>query len=345
MIREPIDDRELLGRLSNGETDGITTFTLGRPEGIAGGEARGAIVSTSRLVNEMRANHGLGILETLILGQAYSAALLMASGLKEKDRIGISIDCDGPAGGLSVEARQLEENAANGGTAAVSGSSIETAPAIAVRGYLLEDHIPIAAPLNSLDTAPFIGKGTLTVSRLLEGFTQPFTGSVPLKTGRLAEDISAYYLESEQTRSAFSLSVKFDRQGRAIAAGGLYIQAMPGADEDFIGRVEAALLGSGSLGKRLAAGVKRADILASIFGPGGSMGLTIRGLRPAVFNCPCSKASLRGILAASNKDLLDDLAAHGPFPVQLLCHNCGSTYDFSRDEINAIAAERRRGTD
>lgn len=373
MIRQAIEDRELSARLSQYEADGLSIFTLGRKDGPEGGEVRGALVSTSGIVNGMRANHYLGILETLILGQAYTAALLMASGLKEKDRIGLSLSCDGPAQGFSVEARQLEDlrintepgaaapstaSPASGGSAASAigqtpgpgrgstpSAALPLSPALAVRGYLLEDHIPIAAPLESLDTAPFIGTGSLTVTKLLEGFTQPFTGSVPIKTGRLAEDLSAYYLESEQTRSAVSLSVKFDKQGRVIGSGGLIVQAMPGADPGFIGRVEAALLGSGSLGRRIASGAKRAEILASVFGPGDSMGLVLRGTRPAVFDCPCDKHSMRGVLAASDMALLDDLAAHGPFPVQLLCHNCGSTYDFSREEVNAIAAERRRGTD
>ena len=36
----------------------------------------------TRMVNEMRANHELGVLETLVLGRAYIGAGLMAADLK-----------------------------------------------------------------------------------------------------------------------------------------------------------------------------------------------------------------------------------------------------------------------
>lgn len=332
MIRQSIDDAELLARLSELEADGLSIFTLGGLEGPAGGEARGAIVNASRLVNEMRANHGLGILETLILGQAYVAALLMASALKDRDSISIRVDCSGPTKGLSVEGsnRPAAENG-------------DAGQRLSVRGSLFEEHIPVERPLDSFDTAPFLGSGSLTVTRFSEGATRPFSGAIPLKSGRLAEDLAAYYLESEQTRTAISLSIQFDKAGRVVGAGGLSVQALPGARPDFIGRVEAALIGSGSIGNRFAKGTSRASLLASSFGPGDSMGLRIREALPVSFDCDCSRERFKGFLRAASPEFLAELSSKGPWPVEMLCHNCGSKYAFTRDEIVRTAKERGLG--
>mgnify|MGYP001241954337 CR=1 FL=1 len=334
MIRQPIDDTELLERLSGREADGLDIFTLGEAEGPAGGEARGAIVSAGRLVNEMRANHGLGILETLILGQSYVAALLMASNLKGRDSISIRIDCAGPAKGLLVEGRNHPVAESDG-----------REPKLSVRGYLFEERLPLERPLDSFDTAPFLGSGSLTVTRFSEGSPRPFSGAVPLRSGRLAEDIAAYYLESEQTRTALALSLQFDPKGRVVGAGGLYVQALPGARPGFIGRVEAALLGTGSLGKRLAEGATRSSILASSFGPGDSMGLILRETRAVAFDCDCSRKRFSAFLAASKPEFLAELATKGPWPVEMVCHNCGSTYAFSKEEILRLMREKKAGSD
>lgn len=330
MIRKPIEDAELRSRLSSLEPDGLSSFTLAGPGGPEGGEARGALVSATRLVNEMRANHGLGILETLILGQAYIAALLMASNLKDRDSISIRVDCSGPAKGLSVEGRNRPASDGQGRR-------------LAARGYLFEERIALDKPLESFDTAPFLGTGSLTVTRFIEGAPRPFSGAVPLRAGHLAEDLSAYYLESEQTRTALSLSVQFDHGGRVSGAGGVYVQALPGARPDFIGRVEGALLGSGPLGKRLSEGATRSTILASSFGPGDSMGLLLSESWAVSFDCDCSRERFGGFLKAASPELLSELAEKGPWPVETVCHNCGSKYEFSKEEIEAIARARALG--
>ena len=81
-------------------------------------------------------------------------------------------------------------------------------------------------PLEDFNLAPFFGAGFLSVTRILEGAKQPFTGRVMMAHGSLAKDLAHYYLTSEQIPSAFSLSVKFDAHGRVVAAGGMILQAL-----------------------------------------------------------------------------------------------------------------------
>ncbi len=63
-------------QLRAGARDRLYNFIL------ADGAIRGVIMNGTRMVNEMRANHELGILETLVLGRAYLGAGLMSADLR-----------------------------------------------------------------------------------------------------------------------------------------------------------------------------------------------------------------------------------------------------------------------
>ncbi|HRW25310.1 MAG TPA: Hsp33 family molecular chaperone HslO, partial [Spirochaetia bacterium] len=71
MITPDLRDDELRRRLDGLAPDGLTIFTL------EGDSIRGALVSATTMVAEMRAAHGLGPLETEVLGRAYVAAALL----------------------------------------------------------------------------------------------------------------------------------------------------------------------------------------------------------------------------------------------------------------------------
>ena len=70
---------------------------------LSGGDVRGVLVHGSRMIREMKLNHDLGVLETIVLGQAYLGTVLMAAGLKEEGLIQLKVECGGPLQGLSVE--------------------------------------------------------------------------------------------------------------------------------------------------------------------------------------------------------------------------------------------------
>ena len=203
MIKQIITDSVLNTHLAEIEPDKIDVFLLNN------GTVRGALIHGTKMINQMRVNHNLGILETLALGQSYIGAGLMTSMIKGNDRISFAIECGGPIKGLSVEA------SADG----------------QVRGYLFVNPIPVTEPVESFNLSPFFGPGFLSVTKHLESSKQPFTGQVMLQHGRIAKDLANYFLESEQIKTAFILSVYFDKDGRAVGAGGLFLQALPGAED------------------------------------------------------------------------------------------------------------------
>ena len=103
MIKKDIFNHDVKAQLKAAAKDRMYRFMM------AGDMIKGAVVHTTRMVSEMRVNHDLGPLETLVLGQAYTAATLMCSGLKGKDRVSMNIQCSGPIKGLDVEASNTEE--------------------------------------------------------------------------------------------------------------------------------------------------------------------------------------------------------------------------------------------
>ena len=120
MIKAALAGESLKERLLASAKDRIYKFLL------ADGAVRGAILHGTRMVNEMRANHKLGILETLVLGRAYLGAGLMSANLKGTDAISIKIECSGPIKGLTVESNAFGE----------------------VRGFLKTAPIPIDKPME-----------------------------------------------------------------------------------------------------------------------------------------------------------------------------------------------------
>ena len=289
------------------------------------GGIRGALVHATRMVNEMRANHELGPMETLLLGHAYIAASLMTANLKGADRVNIRVDCSGPARGLSVEANAFGE----------------------VRGYLLENPIPLDRSSTSFESSvsfelrELLDRGILSVTRFLEKAKQPFTGQVQMEHGTLAEDLAHYYRVSEQTPSAFTFSVQFDPDGEVTGAGGLFLQVMPGTEESKVATLEKILRQMPSLGRSFAEQLPAEQLLQEQF---ADLSPILLGRRRIAFMCHCSKSRFRRFLAALPPQELMEILESGPFPVVTTCFNCNSEYAFPRAEIEKLLTEGGEGS-
>lgn len=307
MLLKPIADDELKAHLQALPEDGRDIFIL------SGGQARLTLLSATTMINQMRSNHRTGLLETYVLGQGYLAAGLLSSTVKGDDRIQLDIECGGPIKGLSLEAW------ANG----------------AVRGFLANNPIPLEKPLESLDTTFLYGPGFLKVTKLLENSRTPFSGQIMLQYGNLANDLALYFQESEQTPSLFYLSIKFDKQGRVWGAGGLFIQALPGCDENVLSELQESSKFLARLGEELSLGVSGPDYVRREF---KAFCPEFLSHEKAMFECQCKKENfeyyLKGLPATEKEAILG-----GKFPLVLECLNCSSDYYFDKPYLEKLFQE------
>ncbi len=323
MIKAQITDKDLLKHLDSIHKDEMTMFVM------ADGLFRGAFFNGTRLVNQMRANHNLGILETMILGQAELCAALLIPTMKGREHITFRYDTNGPAAGFCVEADSTGY----------------------VRGHLLQDHIPVDKPLESWDLSPFFGDGTLTISRFGEGMKQAQTGTTEIIYKNIAKDLAWYFNQSEQTHTAFNTSIQFDKDGKVIGAGGMFLQFVPEAGgkskisaqnaqsgsedkddtkDDLIIRAENAFKAMPSIGKWFSDGGDMEDVIYGLFREFKPTAVLNRDI---IFDCPCHAEYYANHIKHLPKAELEDIIAHDTFPLEITCHNCGSKYQITKDML------------
>lgn len=282
---------------------------------LADGSVRGAILNGTRMINEMRSSHGLGILETLVLGRTHLGAGLMAGDLKGDDRISVRIDCSGPIRGLMVEANGFGE----------------------IRGYLEQVPIPIRSPLESFDMSSLFGEGVLSVTRSSRKSLQPQAGRVALEYGNIAPDLANYCRICENLPTAFNLGIKFDGEGEVFGAGGICLHAAPGGGETLAAELENRILAMPSLG--LLFGEKRTgqDIILEQF---GGYDPQFIGDHRVEFMCHCNAERMRGFIEKMPIPELAEILEKGPLPLEIRCRHCSTPYTFERALVREIHARR-----
>ena len=139
------------------------------------------------MVQRAREIHHTSPVATAALGRTLMAASMMGQQIKEKDgSVTIRINGGGPLGSIL----------------AVSDSDGN------VRGYVQNGQIdvPLKGPAK-LDVGWAVGTaGSLTVIKDLR-MKEPYVGTIPLVSGEIAEDITAYFAEREQIPTACALGV------------------------------------------------------------------------------------------------------------------------------------------
>ena len=207
-----------------------------------------------------------------------------------------------------------------------------------VRGYV--DNPALDLPLRSdgkLNVGAAVGRdGMITVSRDI-GLREPYIGSVELTSGEIAEDLTAYLLESEQVPSACALGVLVDTDRSVRAAGGFIVQLMPGADEEMISRLEENIF--------------MMDQLTTVLDEDGAEELFRQVLKgfdyhtvgeyPVDYRCYCSRERVGEALTCIDRSELDEIAAEGR-DISVSCQFCDSVYSFSPAEIGDIIAKSER---
>ena len=202
-----------------------------------------------------------------------------------------------------------------------------------VRGCVAEPNVPLVEKFpGKLDVGATVGNdGTITVIRDLQ-MKEPYVGSTELVSGEIGDDVTAYFVQSEQTPTACALGVLVDRDCSVKVAGGYLVQLLPGAPDETIDALERGIQRAGAVTKMLEAGMTPEDILGQVC---GELGVVFMETTEVCYKCYCSRERVEGALISLGRKELEEIMAEGKtFPVE--CQFCDTVYEFTTEDIRNI---------
>ena len=204
-----------------------------------------------------------------------------------------------------------------------------------VRGYVYEPNVPLMEKYpGKLDVGATVGNGTLTVIRDLQ-MKEPYVGSIELISGEIGDDVTAYFVQSEQIPTACALGVLVDTDLSVKVAGGYLIQLLPGAPDDVIDTLERGIQRAGAVTPMLEQGMTPEDILGAVC---GDLGVVFMETTEVAYKCYCSRERVTAALISLGKKELTEILEEGkPFPVE--CQFCDEKYTFTPEDIRKILEE------
>lgn len=272
-------------------------------------------ISARDTVERARAIHDCWPVAAAALGRLLMAASMMGAAMKEEDgSVTLRVKGGGPLGALT----------------AVSDSRGN------VRGYVQNPAVDVPRKAKGkLDVGAAVGAdGDLTVIRDL-GLKEPYIGSVRLVGGEIAEDVAAYFVESEQVPTACALGVLIAADQTVQAAGGYLIQLLPGADEAVVSAVERGVARLGAVSARLDGGMDPMGLLREVL---GEFQLEVLEAAPVEYRCYCTRERVSRALISLGKDELDALISEQG-GAELTCQFCDKVYRFDGRELKALRDE------
>ena len=280
------------------------------------GLVKASAITGTELVERARQIHRLLPVATAALGRALMGASMMGDQLKEeKGTVTLRIKGGGPLGTITAVSDHLGN----------------------VRGYVQNGMVDFTekAP-GKLDVGAAVGsQGTLTLIRDM-GLREPYVGTVELLSGEIAEDLAAYFVESEQIPTACALGVLIGTGQSVTSAGGYLIQLLPGAGEEIIGKVERGVARVGSVSRALEHGMTARELLEQVL---SEFRLEILEEHSVEYRCYCSRARVETALISLGRQELDDMIREQG-QAEVTCQFCDKVYRFTKEELCALRNSR-----
>ncbi len=249
---------------------------------------------------------------TAALGRALTAASMMGNMQKvENGSMTLQIRGGGPIGTITV----VSDPVGN------------------VRGCVTEPKVELVEKFpGKLDVGATVGTdGTLTIIRDLQ-MKEPYIGQVPLVSGEIGDDITAYFAQSEQTPTACALGVLVDTDQSVKVAGGYLLQLLPGAPDETIDALEKGIQRAGAVTAMLEAGLTPEEILGQVC---GDIGVVFMETTEVAYKCYCSRDRVTAALISLGREELAEIADEGKtFPVE--CQFCDTIYEFTPENVREL---------
>lgn len=275
-------------------------------------------IDTTDIVRDIQRLHGTSPVVTAALGRMCTAGSIMGALLKnEGDSLTLRINGGGPCGTLTVVSDY------RGNVKCCAGNA--------------QAQVPLRSD-GGLDVPACVGvDGSLTVVKDM-GLKEPYVGQIPLATGNIAEDITAYYSISEQIPTVCALGIVFDDDAAVKAAGGYMLQLVPPVLDSSVKVIEDNLQKMESITGMLEKGLKPEELaVTALEGLGGE----ILDQWDARYYCDCSRERTEQILISLGKEELQKLADEDK-TTEVCCHFCNKKYEFSTDDICRLLKEQKK---
>lgn len=279
------------------------------------GSARITVLNSRAIVNRAVAYHKTAPTATAALGRLLTATSMIGVMLPEKnDTLTISITGNGPAGRLLCVGDYYGN----------------------VRGYIQNPTVdPPRKSNGKLDVGAAVGQGSLSLVRQIAGADLPQSGTVPLVSGEIAEDIASYFATSEQLPTVCALGVLVDVDHTCLAAGGVLVQLLPFAAEETVALLERNVKELANLSELFHRGMSNMEIAALAlrdipFDPFDELEVEYR--------CTCGRErmlqTLRSLGEKQLRTLLDEQEAEGKArELEICCRFCDQRYLFGEKEL------------
>ena len=275
------------------------------------------VLNSTDMCNRAEQIHQSSATVTAAMGRLMTAASMMGAALKgDDDTITLRINGGGPVGTIIAVSDAY-------GNAKVS-----------VTNPIVE--LPLNAK-GKLDVGGAVGtEGYLSVIRD-HGDGEPQTGYSEIVSGEIGDDLTYFFANSEQIPTVCSLGVLVAPELNVAAAGGYLLQLLPGADDETIDKLEAAMPNVPAVSTMVNDGLSGREILDKAL---AGFEYEIIEERDVEYRCDCSQERVEKVLISLGAEELEKLAAEQE-KTTVECHFCEKKYEFSSDEVRNLLNSSR----